>query len=83
MPQATDEQRKAWGGEQGVGEDKAIGFLEGRGFILGRDWFWDKPTPEHVVTEEEFGAMAFLVDEWDFGWLRENKPDPTRPRREA
>ena len=69
MPQATEEQRAQWGGDGGVGEDKAIAFLEAAGYTLRPDWLWTKPTPEHVPTDDEISASNFLVDEWDFGGI--------------
>ena len=68
MPQATDEQRAAWGGEQGVGEDKACNYLETAGFKLTRQWNWLIPKG-HMITEQEAYAAQFLVDEWDWGWF--------------
>jgi hypothetical protein len=69
MPQATEEQRKLWGGRNGVGEDKAENFLQSHGYILQRNWTWKKPTPTHTVTQEEYEAICFLIDEWDYGGI--------------
>lgn len=69
MPQASDEQRAAWGGVQGVGDDKALDYLKERGFVLTRQWEWRKPTPDHEMTDEDWGAISFLIDEWDYGGL--------------
>ena len=75
MPQATEEQRKRWGGELGIGEDKAIKFLEDAGYILSRDWRWFLPNPNHTPTPNEISAVQFLIDEWDFGGIwTEAKP---------
>jgi hypothetical protein len=76
MPQATEEQRKRWGSNLGVGEEKAIAFLEAAGYRLKHDWCWEKPSPDHVPTDDERGAEEFLVDEWDFGWILNGKPSP-------
>jgi hypothetical protein len=71
MPQASDEQRAAWGGMQGVGDDKALDHLQGRGFVLTRSWEWRKPSPDYVVDADDAGAINFLIDEWDYGGLAE------------
>ena len=75
MPQASNKLRKAWGGQSGVGEDKAEAFLKSHGFILLRNWFWELP-PERIqilrykaMTLDEVEAMTFLVEEWDYGGL--------------
>ncbi len=68
MPQATDEQRRLWGENGGVGEGKAIQYLNNAGYILRRNWTWQKPEG-HIPTEEEIGAIDFLIDEWDFGGI--------------
>lgn len=73
MPQASDEDRAKWGGELGVGEDKAIAFLQAAGYTLLPSWFWRKPSPEHEPTEDELGAIWFLIDEWDFGGIEPRK----------
>lgn len=70
MPQASDAQRRRWGGRHGVGEDKAEGFLKSRGYVLTRQWYWTLPKPDHYVTAEEADAMQFLMDEWDYGGIK-------------
>lgn len=74
MPQATDEQREKWGGLDGVGEDFATEYLQGRGWTLLRSWHWRKPTPDHEPAEDEIGAIQFLIDEWDFGGIEPGAP---------
>lgn len=69
MPQASDEQRRQWGDNGGVGEQKAIAHLEGRGFVLTRQWTWIKPTPDYQLDNDDWGAVGFLIDEWDWGGL--------------
>jgi hypothetical protein len=69
MPQASDEDRAKWGGYGGVGEDKAISFLLAAGYTLTRQSTWLKPSPDHIVTEDESGAMWFLIEEWDYAGL--------------
>lgn len=65
MPQASDEQRAEWG----ISEDRAMRHLDERGFVLGRDWYWRKPSPDYVMTAKDWSAIDFLCDEWDFGGL--------------
>lgn len=64
MPQASEELREKWG----IDEQKASKFLESHGFKLTKDCQWQAP-PEHTITEEEWSAIEFLIDEWDFGSL--------------
>lgn len=68
MPQASDEDRAKWGGHQGVGEDKAMEHLEGRGYKLLRSWNW-RPPLGMAMSQDDSEAMQFLIDEWDFGGL--------------
>lgn len=81
MPQATDELRARWGGDDGIGDDKAIRHLLRKGFrfpdgiayglitppVGGYDWDAD--------TEDTWGAVEFLCDEWDYGY----NPDAIDP----
>ena len=70
MPQATDELRDRWGGEQGVGEDKAYNHLKARGFVFTRGGMIHPPSDyDHKTdTTDCEGAIDFLVDEWDYGY---------------
>jgi hypothetical protein len=71
MPQATEEQRKEWGTDGGCGEEKAMAYLEGKGYKEFKNGVWLLPSPDHVATKEENGAMCFLIDEWDHaGWVK-------------
>jgi hypothetical protein len=70
MPQATDEQRIEWGGESGVGDDKAIRHLLKRGFVFTRGGIIHPPEDydcRNDPTDCE-GAIDFLCDEWDYGY---------------
>lgn len=67
MPQASDELRKKWG----IDDGKATKFLKDAGFILNRDWSWTSPKPENEITEDEWGAISFMIQEWDYGGLKE------------
>ena len=64
MPQASEELRRKWGGEQGVGEDKAVTFLDRHGFHMTSRFEWCRDRPP---TPEEAEAIQFLVEEWDWG----------------
>lgn len=69
MPQASEELRAKWGGRQGVGEDKAAGFLNSRGYREVQNGYWLKPKFDHVVTDDEREALQFLIEEWDHGGI--------------
>jgi len=65
MPQASEDLRREWG--DGTNTDqKAVKFLEARGYKLGRDWRWESP---HKPSEEEIRAICYLIDEWDYGGI--------------
>lgn len=67
MPQATNEHRARWGGADGIGPEKAMNFLEAKGFVIDTgNWHWRVPL-DHTPTDKETDAMLFLVHEWDFG----------------
>lgn len=69
MPQATDELRGRWGGEQGVGEDKAFNHLSKKGFTFNAGLI--RPPlgyDPHADTEDTEGAIDFLCDEWDYDY---------------
>lgn len=64
MPTASPELRAEWHEE---GDTGAIKFLEGQGHILLWDWRW---LVNKQPNEKSRRAMAYLIDEWDFGgWL--------------
>jgi hypothetical protein len=69
MPQATEALTKKWGGAQGIGEDKAMGYLQSRGFVLTKGWEWKKPRKNYQLTDDEVEAICFLIQEWDFGGI--------------
>lgn len=68
MPQATDELRARWGGEQGVGEDKAYHHLSKLGFTMpgGRIKLPNGGFDFKADTTDTWGAIEFLCDEWDY-----------------
>lgn len=66
MPQATDELRDRitlrFGGiDAGV----VVKWLKDHDWELTHDYSWKKPN--HVITKEEWEAIDFLIQEWDFG----------------
>lgn len=63
MPQAEAELREKWGGETGVDDGKAIAFLEARGWKQTATGMWR--APETVISDDEYDALKFLVQEWD------------------
>lgn len=65
MPQATEELRKAWGGEQGIGEDKAGEFLEKNGWHHWHNGLWCPNKSTTKISKDEWDAVQFLIDEWD------------------
>ena len=66
MPQASDELRAKWGGEMGVGDDKAIAFLESKGWKEVGNGMWRRPA-DRKISDDEWDAIDFLVNEWDHG----------------
>jgi len=78
MPQASAETRDAW---QGSDHD-AIDFLKSRGYTLTRDWHWIEPETDYLVAPEEWAAINYLFEEWDFGGLR-RKLDPVHDQQRA
>lgn len=74
MPQASDELREKMRQRFGdsIDEQGPIDFLVGAGYKLGSDWLWEKEgTTYESMTQDEYDAMQFLVQEWDFGGLRD------------
>ncbi len=81
MPQATTELQNRWGGLNGIGDDKAIAFLEGRGFRM-EHFCWKRPHPGYEISEEEWSAIDFLIQEWDYGSIIDD-PQPQNERTEG
>ena len=67
MPQATDELRAQWDGPD---DSKARTYLAQRGFRLTESWEWIPPKGQEV-TDEDLSAIDFMVQEWDFGGLKQ------------
>ena len=66
MPQAAEDLRKEWGEGKNT-DQKAVKFLESKGYKRTRAWTWVKPSMDHRPSEEEIRAICYLIDEWDFG----------------
>lgn len=72
MPSSTPELQKAWGGHNGLDSSKATEFLTNRGYSLQRNWMWVAPAHVRTLDDmaiEEYDAMLFLIQEWDYGGL--------------
>lgn len=56
----------------GSGDINAVRYLREQGFILTRQWEWTHPEKKTLksLSEEEWCAMSYLVDEWDYGYLK-------------
>lgn len=70
MPQAGDEQRAVWG----IDSAFAVSFLEARGYVLTDHWSWRLPPGQEEPCDDEWSAIAFLVDEWDYGAIARDDP---------
>jgi hypothetical protein len=70
MPSTTPERLARWG----TSDSAVIKYLEDRGYVLNGDWTWTLK-PWRDPTEEEIDAMIYLMEEWDFGWFREDRVD--------
>ena len=69
MPQSSDEQRalmEKWFGDA-IDMAGPYKFLRARGWSERAGMFL-KPTPSHTISEYEWQCVAFLCDEWDFGY---------------
>lgn len=69
MPQASDEQRnlmEKWFGDP-IDERGPNNFLRSHGYTQ-RGGVLISPTPSHTVSKDEWECIAFLCDEWDFGF---------------
>jgi len=76
MPSASDELREKMNRRFGdpVDDTGPILFLKNAGYDLCSDWHWE---PKEGVkdygdmTPDEYDCLLFLVQEWDFGGLKE------------
>lgn len=69
MPQASQELREKW--DDGNGELKALSFLFERGWKEFKNGFMIPPGNE--IPHDEYEAMMFLIQEWDFACGKEVK----------
>jgi hypothetical protein len=76
MPTTSDERRGTMLRffRDPISEYGPIKFLKSHGFKLRRDWYWEKPTPSHTISDDEYECLAFLVEEWDFGGIHAPRP---------
>lgn len=65
MPQASEELRAKW---HGPDDRYVLGYLDGRGYTLTKDWNWIAP-PGVTPTVRDLSAIAFMTNEWDYGVL--------------
>lgn len=72
MPNSTDELRAKWGGgcDHDSRIEKAVHYLTQRGYLLTESYGWELPNPGHVPTEEEYSAIRYTMQEWDWGPLK-------------
>lgn len=68
MPQTSTELDAKWNFD-GHGNGRALDFLKMAGYRLRGDWQWTLPNPLHVPTEEELSAVAYMMEQWDFGGI--------------
>lgn len=68
MPQASDELRLKWGGNLGVGEDKAEAHLITNHFVISPHGLIYPPTDFDWEADKTdcWGACLFLIEEWDY-----------------
>lgn len=64
MPQASPELRAMWADER-----VALDYLEGRGIHEVRNGILLIPAGK-TLDEKDGSAIDYLIDEWDFTWIR-------------
>lgn len=52
-------------------DGEAIDFLKSHGFILSPGYNWKTEKKKKDITEDEWEAMGYLYDEWDWGYYIE------------
>jgi hypothetical protein len=75
MPSAAPELQAKWPG----GDAEALGVLAAVGYKNNPDWTWTRPKPGHEPTERELSAICYMIDEWDYGGLRNLDSEPCPP----
>jgi hypothetical protein len=74
MPTASDEQRawmERWFGDP-IDDGGPMRLLLSHGFTEKAGMI-SPPVPSHTLNFVEWECLAFLIDEWDYGWCRANK----------
>lgn len=61
MPSSTPERQEKW-----IDDRTAMQYLFDRGLRLDRTWYWVTDN-DRTLTDEEADAIAYLIEEWDFG----------------
>ena len=65
MPQTTAARAARWPGS----DLQATVFLMSHGYVLTKRWTWIKPAYFHRPTADEDDAIAYMIEEWDFGGI--------------
>lgn len=68
MPTASDEVRAVWHNEQAGYDAGAFAFLEARGWSDDGHFYLNPPRTPHVISPQEYDAVEYLCDEWDYGY---------------
>lgn len=67
MPQATDEIRAPWHNEEADYDIGAWNYLKSMGWTEEK-FFLVAPRLHDQITDKEWGAVDYLVDEWDWAY---------------
>lgn len=76
MPQASDDLRQRMVDRFGdIGDGPPAQFLIDAGYKLSRGYTWSKPgiSAYGQMTRDEFECLMFLMHEWDWGGLDNDK----------
>lgn len=66
-PSTSPERRERWPGM----DSEAITHLDAAGYTPTGHWTWIPPRPGHVPTERDEDAIAYLIEEFDWGGIEE------------
>lgn len=69
-PEVIDRMYELFPDADGDFDTLAQGYLEDRGFTLGRDFFWIAPPHYREwidLLQDEQLCIIYLIEEWDFG----------------
>ena len=67
MPTASNEVRAPWHNEAAGYDAGAFEYLERRGWTEDK-FLLSPPRIPHVISLQEYGAVDYLCDEWDWGY---------------